>query len=398
MERTKWPGIYKRGGRYVVVWKHRGRQYKSFHRTLAEAREQKGQRDGGERKPTSRETFEDYARAWLGTYNGRTSHGLAESTRAGYKQAVEQHAIPFFRRSKLADVEPPDVRRFAVQLASKGLAPSSVLKVLAPVKALFATAVEDGTLRSNPTAGIRIGARRAEEDGEVEAKAMTRAELGRLLAVLPEEWRLFFELLAHSGLRISETLGLDWPDVQFGKRPRLRVRRQFYRGSFSRLKTRNARRDLPLSPGVARRVWAARPPNGEGPMFATRNSTRYIDRNVRRVLDAAGKDAGTPWVTFHTFRHTCASMLFENGKNIRQVCDWLGHADPAFTLRVYVHQMDGGLGEADFLDTAVRVGNPWATQDPKTAANAQPTPLPNSALESGNEEQPQTAATAQASS
>ena len=59
-------------------------------------------------------------------------------------------------------------------------------------------------------------------------------------------------------------------------------------------------------------------------------------------------------------------MLFDSGKNIRQVCDWLGHSDPAFTLRTYVHLMDGGLGGADFLDAAV--GNTWATQHQETAA------------------------------
>ena len=47
---------------------------------------------------------------------------------------------------------------------------------------------------------------------------------------------------------------------------------------------------------------------------------------------------------------TCASMLFEGGKNIKQVSSWLGHADPAFTLRTYVHLMDDGLGDAHFLE------------------------------------------------
>jgi hypothetical protein len=59
--------------------------------------------------------------------------------------------------------------------------------------------------------------------------------------------------------------------------------------------------------------------------------------------------------------------------------------------------MDGGLGDADFLDAAV-VGNPWATQAPKTAANPEQVKLPNASLESENGEQPQTAASAQASS
>jgi integrase len=48
---------------------------------------------------------------------------------------------------------------------------------------------------------------------------------------------------------------------------------------------------------------------------------------VRRVLDRATARAGVEWVSFHTFRHTCASLLFEAEKNVRQVADWLGHAD-----------------------------------------------------------------------
>ena len=52
-----------------------------------------------------------------------------------------------------------------------------------------------------------------------------------------------------------------------------------------------------------------------------------------RILKPAGKTLGLGWVGFHTFRHTCASMLFEAGRNPRQVQAWLGHSDPGFTLR-----------------------------------------------------------------
>jgi integrase len=74
------------------------------------------------------------------------------------------------------------------------------------------------------------------------------------------------------------------------------------------------------------------------------------------VLDPATEAAGVPWVSFHTFRHSCASLLFAAGKSPKQVQVWLGHSDPAFTLRVYVHLLDDGLGSADFLDDAK-----WAT-------------------------------------
>lgn len=197
---------------------------------------------------------------------------------------------------------------------------------------------------------------------------MTREQLGRLLAAAPAQWSLLFELLAHTGLRISEALGLDWDDVVLGEHPRLRVRRQYDRGTLKRyLKSNAGRRELPLSPGMARKLWSRRPAHASGPLFVTRNGTRLQDRNVRRVLDAitharmrerggqpkimpapAGPDLD--WVGFHTFRHTCASLLLDSGKNIRQVAAWLGHEDPAFTLRTYTHLMDAGLGDATFLD------------------------------------------------
>jgi integrase len=395
------PGIYRRHAQdcdrrgrcscsYVVVWRHRGRQQTETVRTLSEAREAQGQRrQAGGSKPTARERFEDYALAWLDSYQGRTNRGLAESTRTSYRRLIEQYAVPFFRGYKLAEVERPDVRAFVVHLQSKKLAPLGVVKVLSPLKAMLATAVEDGVLAVNPALGLRVNTR-DEANGEPEAKAMTHAELARLRGRLPKRWRLFFELLAQTGLRISEALGLEWSDVQFGSRPTLRVRRQYYRGTLGQLKSRNARRELPLSADLARRLWAARPASGKGPMFATRTGTRLLDRNVRRVLDAATEDTPLEWASFHTFRHTCASILFEQGKNIAQVSKWLGHADPAFTLRTYVHLLDAGLGEAIDLSRV----NTGSTQGLQTDPNEAPDAEPDSALESESVEELQPAATA----
>jgi integrase len=356
MERTRHPGIYRRGSRYVVVWQHRGKQHKSFHRTLAEAREAKGNRDSGDRRPASREPFEDHARAWLASYRGRTSRGFSERTRRLYLRDLERHAFPYFAGRRLAEVEPQDVRAFVGHLEAKGLAPSSVRAVLAPVKAMYADAFEDGAVRANPTR-VRVRGRHSADD--TKAKAMTRAELLALLAELPDEWLLFFELLAHSGLRISEAIGLEWRDVRFGDRPGLLVRRQDCRGEVGELKSDGARRDIPLSPGMAARLWrlgADRPATDR--VFTSPLGTPLRASNLhRRVLVPARDRAGLRWVSFHAFRHTCASLLFGAGRNVAQVAAWLGHADPAFTLRTYVHLMDDGVGDAAFLDQAVSPGS-----------------------------------------
>jgi integrase len=96
----------------------------------------------------------------------------------------------------------------------------------------------------------------------------------------------------------------------------------------------------------------------EGPTgtlaFTTITAKRLNRSNLYRdVLHPAAVRAGLPWVSFHNFRHTCASLLFAAGKNVKQVQVWLGHADPGFTVRTYVHLMDEGLGDADFLDDVV---------------------------------------------
>lgn len=136
----------------VVVWEHRGNRHKSFHATNGQRAGGEGQRDSGDRRPASRELFEDYAREWLGTYRGRTARGIGERTLGSYRRDLEKRAYPSLGHLRLREIEPPDVRRFVTDLEADGLAPGTVRAVLAPVRAMFATAVEDGALRSNPPA------------------------------------------------------------------------------------------------------------------------------------------------------------------------------------------------------------------------------------------------------
>ncbi len=101
---------------------------------------------------------------------------------------------------------------------------------------------------------------------------------------------------------------------------------------------------------------------------------------MSRVLKPAAVNAGpgqwvkTPdgrraesWVGHHTFRHTCATMLFQRGWNAAQVQRFIGHHSPAFTLERHVHLLPTDLPEPSFepLDE----GNAWATRDTEAARN-----------------------------
>ena len=131
---------------------------------------------------------------------------ISAQARADYRRSLDGYVIPFFTGWKLADVERADVRRLVADLERRGLAPASVVKNLTPLRAMFSTALDDGLVMANPCAGVRVNRRRSEGDEHPEAKAITRAELARVLAAIPERWLLLFELLAKTGLRISEAL------------------------------------------------------------------------------------------------------------------------------------------------------------------------------------------------
>ena len=62
------------------------------------------------------------------------------------------------------------------------------------------------------------------------------------------------------------------------------------------------------------------------------------------MLVPAREEACLPWVGFHSFRHTCATLLFAEGRNVKQVQRWLGHHSPSFTLDTYIHLLDDGVG------------------------------------------------------
>jgi integrase len=372
LTKTKTPGVYKRGGRYVVRYRHDGQELKRFARTYDEARALKATLTAdirrGEHQERGTVTFEEYARDWIDTYQGRTTRGFRESTRVGYQRTIEAKAIPFFKKrgGLLCDIKPKDIKAFIKWLfdekaQGRKLAVGTVRGHVAAVKVLLATAVEEELLLRNPATGVRISnpaAPAVEEDAAEQHKALDTDELARFLRACSPEWEPFFRLLAMTGLRISEAIELRWKDIDFGAK-RLKVRRQFYEGVVAPPKSKYGKRDIPLSTVMSRLLWSRQGKPGDLVFTGPRGLRVDHAWLWRRQLEPARDAAGVPWAGFHTFRHTCASILFAEGKNPKQVQMWLGHSDPGFTLRTYVHLIDDGLGDADFLD-----GAGWATNGP----------------------------------
>lgn len=63
----------------------------------------------------------------------------------------------------------------------------------------------------------------------------------------------------------------------------------------------------------------------------------YFNRGIwQPALAAAGIEPGRG-NGMHALRHFYASVLIDAGESVKAVAEYLGHADPGFTLRVYAH-------------------------------------------------------------
>lgn len=365
--KTKTPGIYKRGSRYVFSYRVNGKQHWQSERTLALARAEKAKRtaDGSSPAPEDPKlTLHEYVLGkpgeegdgWIDRYRGHGKRGFREETRAEYRALLDKYTLTYFSPgTKLVEITPERVDKFIGWLCKQPngrgatLSDKSVRNALGPLMACLSSAVRTGKIRSNPTRDAALPHRPRIEDDDELPRPFPGDSMELVAQLVHSDHRLMFELLAATGVRRSELLALAIKHLALdGDRPQVRIRQRtrWQKGQgqvIGPLKSTYARRALPIPLELADKLRAHvadRAPDAL--VFESPLGGPYDPAHLHhRVLDPACAEAGVEWAGFHTFRHTVASRLFAAGRNAKQVQEWLGHHSAAFTLKTYVHLLDG---------------------------------------------------------
>lgn len=367
MERTSHPGVYRRGGRYVAVYRRAGRQRKESARTFVEARALKMTREAEVAAERLGPTLHDHALVWVRRYNGLGRNSVRDHTRVEYERLLATYALRYFNADvRLKEIDRRSLRGFVSWLISHNgrrgrLRDRSIRNAVTPLRLCLEHAARKDLVDVDIVKGGLMVPRRRRGGPwhEHESRFFTRSELARLMAEIPDQWQPFFGLLASTGLRVSEAIGLKWSDLDLAtERPYLKVKRSVVRGVIGGPKSRNGRRSIPIDPRLAAQLAALRmrADGDEGDWAFQRSSGEPLcPESVRReVLVPAADRAKVSEVGFYAFRHTCASLLIEGGYSPLRVQRWMGHHSAAYTFDAYGHLIDGELSPALDLERELK--------------------------------------------
>lgn len=288
---------------------------------------------------------------------------LATSTWAGYRRNVERHIIPAIGRVPIRRLRDAHLNALYGRLlhptdGRRALSPKTVLEVHLIIRGALADAVRSGLLSRN--VALVAHAPRLKSTEHTEQQAWTAEQLQAFLRAAAGH-RLFSALwvLAFTGVRRSELLGLRWDDIDL-RAATLSVNRGLvavgYELHESRGKTDNARRRIDVDPTTvavltAWRGWQQTEQRvvgveSAGWVFTDADGDPVHPHSISQAFGRIARRAGVPVIRLHEVRHTHGTLLIKAGVPVKVVSERLGHAKPAFTIDTYQHVLPGMQAEA----------------------------------------------------
>ena len=289
------------------------------------------------------ETLDQYVTAtWVPTY----AVTLAPKTRRHYASLYDHHVSPSLGAVRLRDVSAERVSRWQADRLASGGGPAAVRQALELLGAILQRAAEAQRIPANPVRLVRKVRRpRREETRPLSPREIEGMRHGALSGdgTQPHRDATLLSVLAYAGLRPGEALGLKWGDVREGT---LLVQRALSLGVEADTKTRQHRTVrllVPLRLDLAEWRLAAGRPADDAWVFPGRDGQPWTEaawqswrrRAFARSLAAAGIDKARPY----DLRHSFASLLLHEGRNVIYVARQLGH-DARLTLTRYGHVME----------------------------------------------------------
>ena len=299
--------------------------------------------------------FEELAEEWFTEY---AALNLRASTFEEMKK-LRRRVYPVLGHLRIDKITPRQIQAFLNSMAREGanmitgkpLSPKTIQHHLELISGVFSYAIKMELVSDNPCSKVTI------PKGEVNEKQIySQEEMAILLTRMEDEplkYKAFFYLMAYSGFRRGEMLGLEWKDVDFTHNV-ISVHRTSNqtkeRGIYTdTTKTKRSQRTLKISPYIMDMLKDLKAEQDADALklgdywietdrlFTQDNGEAQHPNTTYEWLRRFCKRENLPFHGLHSFRHFAASSMISAGLDVTTVSGALGHTNSGTTLNVYSH-------------------------------------------------------------
>lgn len=298
--------------------------------------------------------FTDVVPMWLEEAEKR----VGPVTFEGYSRMSEDYVIPYFSREEnnffIDEASFEGIQKF-VDYFSLGrerepVSPKTIRHFMIVVRQTLVYACRHGYAKENPCNLVVLP-----KMIKREPTILSEKQLGKFFEIIKDD--PMFPLIyvtVFLGLRRSEALGLKWDSIDFDART-VTIKHTVVKSETKRIieqdttKTASSHRVYPLTSGLLDLFLAIKASETEnrekfGDLYQENDyvfkwdygkiyDPDFVTRHFKRLL----KNAGMPVIRFHDLRHSCASLLVSKGFKLKDIQEWLGHADIQTTANTYAH-------------------------------------------------------------
>ena len=260
-------------------------------------------------------------------YYLKVERGLSPNTVKAYTADIEGfYEFLRHRGVTLRDASSSDISDYIISV-SDYLSKRSQARLLSSLNSFFDYLVSEGERKDNPSSAVD-----SPKLGKYLPVVLSVEEVRAILKAAPNERdRAILEVLYGCGLRVSEVCSLKISEV-------------YLKDMFVKVMGKGSKERLvPMAPSTASAIMdylSVRPESDAGcedvlflNRFGRALSRVAVFKMVKSVALVAGVDKN---LSPHTFRHSFATHLVENGADLRVVQEMLGH-ESILTTEIYTH-------------------------------------------------------------
>ncbi|NOU53812.1 tyrosine-type recombinase/integrase [Brevibacillus borstelensis] len=353
------PGIQKmKNGKYRVTLEYgtvngeRDRRYKTVE-TLEEAEkiliEFKYNKQRNLLVQPNKMTVTDLLEYWM---DSDVKRNCEETTIYGYKNIIYNHVIPYMGDVDLQKLQPAHIQQYYKHLMDeKGLSPNTVRKHHANIRKALDFALNQQLIFRNVADLVKVP-----RQEKFEGQYYTQEQMVDLLEkVKGTRIEVAIYLACYLGLRREEICGLKWKNIDFDRRIIYirEVRVSAGKQTVTKTpKTDKSIRALHIEDELYEVLLKRKVKYDEnkkrigsefqdlGYVYSKTNGepykVNYITDQFREFL----KKHQLPKIRLHDCRHSFASVLYDQGVDLKSISEVLGHSNVGTTDKIYTHRFD----------------------------------------------------------